>query len=392
MGKKLKLLIFIILVTWNLSQSQTKEPSSDSKPASTNIPGQEYPRIDSQLRGIFKVVAPDAQKVQLSLSETYDMLKGEDGIWKVTTKPLFPGFHYYTLIIDGLAVADPSSESFFGYAKVQSGIEVPEEGVEYYSPKKVPHGEVRACYYFSKTTGSTRRCFVYVPAEYDTKLNQRYPVLYLQHCMGEDERAWPTQGKMNYIMDNMIAEGKCKPMIVVMDNGDISPMLGSRVPRPSGTMTPEVRAEYMAARMEFGSGFYPILLNDIIPYIDNKFRTLSDRENRAMAGTSWGGLQTLHVTLTNLDKFSYIGGFSPDLPEKTLETIYADVAGINQKVKVFFLSSGSEEGNRNTSIKNLHETLTKAGVKNIYYESPGTQHEWLTFRRSLYQFAPYLFK
>ena len=166
MGKILKLLFFILLGTSNPGQAQTKESSDDSKPASTNVPGQEYPRIDPQLRGIFKVEAPDAQKVQLSLSETYDMIKGEDGIWTVTTKPLFPGFHYYTLIIDGLAVADPSSESFFGYAKVQSGIEVPEEGVDYYSPKNVPHGEVRACFYYSKTTGYTRRCFVYVPAEY----------------------------------------------------------------------------------------------------------------------------------------------------------------------------------------------------------------------------------
>jgi len=389
--KKVSLFVLIVLFMGShLCPGQKPEYPPDSKPVSTNVSGLEYPRIDSQLRAIFKVDAPNAQKVQLSLSGMYDMVKGEDGLWTVTTKPLFPGFHYYTLVIDGYSVADPASESFFGYAKMQSGIEVPEEGVDYYSVKKVLHGEIRACYYFSETTNTFRRCFVYVPPDYDKVLTQRYPVLYLQHCMGEDERAWPAQGKLNFIMDNMIAEGKIKPMIVVMDNGNIAAML--RLQRPAAPVTAEAQKEYIAARMQFGSGFYPILLNDLIPFIDATFRTLADRENRAMAGTSWGGLQTLHVTLSNPDKFSFIGGFSPDLPDPTIEKIFDNVDDFNKRVKVFFLSSGSEEGSRNTNIRNLHESLEKAGARHVYYESPGTEHEWLTFRRSLYQFAPLLFK
>ncbi len=370
--KKVALLVVIMQFMLNhLCWGQTPEYPPDSKPASTNVSGLEYPRIDSQSRAIFKVDAPNAQKVQLSLSGMYDMVKGEDGLWTVTTKPLVPGFHYYSLVIDGFSVADPASESFFGYAKMQSGIEVPEEGVDYYSVKNVPHGEIRACYYFSKTTNTFRRCFVYVPPDYNNMLTQRYPVLYLQHCMGEDERAWPTQGKMNFIMDNMIAEGKIKPMIVVMDNGNIAAML--RLRRPSAPVSADAQKEYMDARMKFGSGFYPILLNDLIPFIDLTFRTLSDRESRAMAGTSWGGLQTLNATLSNLDKFAYIGGFSPDIPDPAMNKIYDNVADFNKKVKVLFLSSGSAEGARNTSIVNLHESLEKAGARHVYYESPGTE-------------------
>jgi enterochelin esterase family protein len=382
--------LIVLFMVSHLCSGQKPEYPPDSKPASTNVSGLEYPRIDSQLRAIFKVDAPDAHKVQLSLSGMYDMVKGEDGLWTVTTKPLFPGFHYYSLVIDGYSVADPASESFFGYAKMQSGIEIPEEGVDYYSVKNVPHGEIRACYYFSKTTNTFRRCFVYVPPDYDRMLTQRYPVLYLQHCMGEDERAWTTQGRVNFIIDNMIAEGRIKPMIVVMDNGNIAAML--RLLRPSDPVTPYAQKEYINARMQFGSGFYPILLNDLIPFIDATFRTFADRENRAMAGTSWGGLQTLHVALSNPDKFSYIGGFSPDLPEPTIERIFDNVDDFNKWVKVFFLSSGSAEGSRNTTIRNLHESLEKAGARHVYYESPGTEHEWLTFRRSLYQFAPLLFR
>jgi|WetSurMetagenome_2_1015567.scaffolds.fasta_scaffold65332_2 enterochelin esterase-like enzyme len=391
MKRRFIISLLLTLFVFHLCFSQSND--SGYKPASTNIIGHEYPQIDSQLRGIFRVEAPDAQKVQLnfsSLSITYDMIKGQDGAWSLTTKPLAPGLHYYSLIIDGLSVADPSSESYYGYAKMQSGIEVPEAGVYYYSYRDVPHGDLMTSYYFSKTSNSVRRCFVYTPPDYEKNLDKRYPVLYLQHCMGEDERAWPKQGKVNFIMDNLIAEGKTKPMIVVMDNGNIAQML--KIKRPSNQVTADAQAEYAAARMQFGSSFYPVFLNDLMPFIETKFRTLNDRENRAMAGTSWGGLQVINVTLTNLDKFAYIGGFSPDLPDQTLKTIYDNVADFNKKVKVFFISSGSEEGTRNTSIIKLHETLDKAGAKNIYYESKGTAHEWLLFRRSLYQFAPLLFK
>jgi hypothetical protein len=204
----------------SLCWAQASQPAADdSKPATSNVPGQQYPRIDAQLRAAFRVSAPNAQKVQVSVGKTYDMVKGDNGVWTVTTNPLVSGFHYYWLVIDGVRVADPASESFFGVSQMCSGIEVPEKGVDFYDAKDVPHGEVRAKWYYSKVTSVWRRCFVYTPPDYDTKPTARYPVLYLQHGGGEDERGWVVQGRVSFIMDNLIAEGKARPMIIVMDNG-----------------------------------------------------------------------------------------------------------------------------------------------------------------------------
>lgn len=402
-----KFLISVLLIqvfAIMLCKGQVSDPIlTISKPAETNGPGAEYPRIDSERKAYFRVNAPNAQKVQVDCGKTYDMVKGEDGFWRATTEPLVVGFHYYALIIDGFAFADPSSESFFGVGRMYSGIEVPEEGVDYYKPKNVPHGAVRSTWYFSTIANKYRRCFIYTPPDYDKNTTARYPVLYLQHGMGEDERGWSIQGKMNFIMDNLIAEGKAKPMIVVMDNGGgnafnmrpRTPAAGTTptqpgaapvTPRPAGGM----------GMMPGGSNFADIMIKELIPFIDANFRTLSDRENRAMAGLSMGGMQTSQITLANLDKFSYIGGFSggtrfaegDDI--KTINNgVFSDPAAFNKKVKVFFLSIGSVEGPRT---KATHDAFIKAGINNIYYESPGTAHEWLTWRRSLHEFAPLLFK
>ncbi len=379
-------LIIIMLFALNYPcSSQTAEYPPDSKPALTNAPGVEFPRVDSQLRAIFQVEAPNAQKVQLDLGSVYDMVKSDDGIWTVTTKPLDPGFHYYYLIIDGYRFSDPASESFFGIGKMMSGIEIPAPDDDFYSPKQIPHGQIRECYYYSKVSKGYRRFYVYTPAEYEKNLKTHYPVLYLQHGMGEDERSWGTQGKVNIIIDNLIAQGRCKPMIIVMSDGDIDVMFR---PKPGEDVN--------EGRQRFGANFTPILLNEIIPYVENTFRVLTDRENRAMAGLSWGGFQTFQITLNNLDKFSYIGGFSGAgmfSPQTDLKTVYngvfSDSTAFNKKVHVFFIGIGSKEGQR---MKTLSKTLKKAGIHNIYFESEGTAHEWLTWRRCLYQFAPMLFK
>jgi len=357
----------------------------DSKPASTNVPGAEFPRIDSQSRAIFRVEAPDAGKVQLDLKEVYDMVKGEDGVWTVTTKPLDPGFHYYYLMIDGYRFSDPASESFFGVGRMMSGIEIPAPDQDFYTPRNVPHGQVRECYYSSEVGKGYRRFFVYTPPDYDSDANTRYPVLYLQHGMGEDERGWVTQGRVNIIMDNMIAEGRCRPMLVVTSNGDIGAMFG---PKPGEDIN--------EARKRFGANFTPMLLNEIIPYVEKTFRVFTDRNSRAMAGLSWGGYQTFQIVLNNLDKFSYLGGFSGAgmfNPETDLKTVYngvfSDPEAFNRQVHAFFLGIGSEEGPR---MKALSEALRKAGIHNTYFESKGTAHEWLTWRRCLHEFAPLLFR
>jgi len=365
--------------------AQSNDLHEVSKPASTNVPGAEFPRVDTQNRAIFRVEAPTAQEVQVDLLKVYDMVKDEDGAWTVTTNPLPPGFHYYYLMIDGFRFADPASETFFGVGRRMSGIEIPAPDQDFYTPGNVSHGQIRECYFYSDVRKDYERIYVYTPAEYDSNRDQKYPVLYLQHGMGEDRTGWVTQGKINIIMDNLIAEGKAKPMIIVVSDGGIAAMFR---PKPDEDVN--------EARKRFGVEFTPLLLNEIIPYTEKTFRTLTDRDNRAMAGLSWGGYQTFQIVLNNLDKFSNIGGFSGAgmfNPETELNTVYngvfSDPDTFNKKIHAFFLGIGTEEGQR---MKGLSEVLQKAGINNTYYESQGTAHEWLTWRRCLYQFAPLLFK
>lgn len=353
--------------------------------AETNAPGFQYPRVDNQRKAYFKLEAPGANSVQLDLGKRYDMAKDHDGLWQLVTDPLQPGFHYYFLWINGVRVADPASESFFGTGKWTSGIEIPTDGEDFFKAKQVPHGEVRGVYYFSKTMNQTRRCFIYTPPGYDASKKTKYPVLYLQHGMAEDETGWSVQGHMNYILDNLIAEGKAKPMLVVMESGNIEEAFRAN---PGEDVN--------KARNQFGASFTPMLLNDLIPMVESRYKARTDKGGRAMAGLSWGGFQTLDITLKHLDKFEYIGSFSGALflnPETEIKTAYsgvfADPVAFNKTIKLFFLGIGSAEGQR---MKALSDGLTKAGIHNVYYESPNTAHEWHTWRRCLYQFAPLLFK
>jgi enterochelin esterase-like enzyme len=355
-------------------------------PLPTNVPGAEFPRIDAQNRAYFRVEAPEAQKVQLDLGKVYDMQKGADGIWTVTTDPLIQGFHYYYLIIDGFRFSDPASETFFGIGREMSGVEIPAPDQEFYTPHKdIPHGQIRECYFYSDVRKTTERIFVYTPAEYETKTSQKYPVLYLQHGMGEDRTGWGKQGKLNIILDNLIADGKAKPMIIVISDGGVANMF-----------RPKQGENVNEARARFGADFTPLLLNEIIPYTEKTFRVLADREHRAMAGLSWGGFQTFQTALNNLDKFSYIGGFSGAgmfNVETELKTVYngafSDPAAFNRKVHILFLGIGSEEGQRTHQ---MSDAFQKAGIKTVYYESAGTAHEWLTWRRCLREFTSLIFK
>lgn len=377
--------LFSVLACVLVSFAAAAQPLPEGVPAQTNVPEMKYPCVDNSSRATFKLKAPEARDVQVDIcGKKWPMTKGADGVWSVTTGPLVVGFHYYFLIVDGVAVNDPASETFFGCGKMASGIEIPEtpEAAAYYTyDKSVPHGQVRECHYYSSVENKERRCFVYTPAGYDTNVSKRYPVLYLQHGMGEDERGWSRQGKMANILDNQIASGKCVPMIVVMDYGNCGYIHGTK---PGET------------REEFGASFTPILLNDIIPYIDSTFRTLTDRDNRAMAGLSWGGHQTFNTTLANLDKFAYIGAFSGAIflpPQADIRQVYdgvfADAGKFNSQVHTLFLGMGSEE---NMGSRQLSEKLKAAGIDNVYYESPGTHHEWLTWRRCLNEFLPLIFK
>lgn len=353
--------------------------------AETNAPGLVYPRVNNLGVAYFKLDAPGARNVQLDLAKKYNMIKNEAGLWTIQTDPLQPGFHYYYLLIDGFRFSDPNSESFFGIGKMMSGIEIPAPNQEFYTPHKVPHGQVRENYYYSNTLQRHDRFYVYTPPSYDKNVKVKFPVLYLQHGMGEDERGWISQGKLSIIMDNLISEGKAKPMIIVVSDGGTGNMFR---PKPG--------EEVNEARKKFGAMFTPVLLNEIIPHVEKNFRVKTDRLSRAMAGLSWGGVQSFQTVLPNLDKFAYLGGFSGAgmfNPQTELKTVYngvfANAVDFNKKVKVLFLGIGSAEGQRT---KGLSDALSNAGIKNVYYESPDTAHEWLTWRRCLYQFAPMLFK
>src|SRR5271157_377113 len=285
------------------------QAAPDSQPAPSNVRGAEYPRVSSDSRVTFRIKAPEAKKVQLQPGGDdnglgkgpIDMIRGADGTWTLTTPPAIPGFHYYWFLVDGVMVNDVGSETFFGYGRESSGVEVPEKGAGFYAAKDVPHGEVRTRWYFAKTTAAWRRAIVYTPAEYDRNPRARYPVLYLQHGSGEDERGWTNQGRANFILDNLIAGGKAKPMIVVMEQGYATP------PGEAQTTTPQGRGTGQPSLFE------QVVVGDLIPMIDATYRTRSDRDHRAMAGLSMGGGQTLQITLTHLNMFSWIGSFSAPL-------------------------------------------------------------------------------
>jgi enterochelin esterase-like enzyme len=376
-------------------------------PSVYNVPSAKYPCVYPDHRAMFRVNGPNAQKISVRIGQGFDMAKGPDGVWTVTTTPLVVGFHYYSLQIDGATVADPSTMTFFGSGWQNSGIEIPEPGGDFYQAKDVPHGHVSQQSYYSKVTAKWRRAFVYTPPDYATNSKGRYPVLYLLHGWGEDETGWYAQGHVDFILDNLIAAGKAKPMIIVMDN------LNAVKPGEDGTIfagrglvqPPATSATGRGAPAGRGGGladftgatFTEMMITDLIPMVEKTYRVLPGRENRAMAGLSMGGMQTFLTTLANLDKFAYIGGFSGSCggrgaafdPKTACRGAFADPSAFNKKTKLLFLGIGSVEG---PGTKNFSDELTKAGVHNVYYESPGTAHEWLTWRRSLNDFVPRLFR
>jgi len=385
-----------------LASSCQAQRAGDFEPASTNVWGAEYPRVDSAGRVQIRLKAPDAAKVRLNFwsGPKVDMVKQEDGFWTVTTPPLVPGLHYYTLIVDGAEVSDTNSQAFFGGGKYASAVEVPEPGSTYYSIQEVPHGQVREVWYNSKVTGTWRHALVYLPPNYDTQTKARYPVLYLQHGGGEDETGWIRQGRANFILDNLIASGSCKPMIAVMAYGYVR-RVGQTPPDLTGK--PFGSPEMLKAMQDMATAFEDDVTEVLIPYVDSTFRTLPDRDHRAMAGLSMGGMQTFQVTLNHLDLFSYIGGFSGAggllvLGDRKLDPntdykgVFADPAAFAKKVHLLWIGVGTVEPERmRAGIQRLHASLNEASIPHVFYESPGTDHEWQTWRRDLEDFAPRLF-
>lgn len=374
-----RFLIFLLLqaACFGLLQAQPRRQSIDEstlpgKRGELNVRNAMYPRLLPDNRMEFKVKAPDAKKVQIDLGRKYDLVRNAEGEWSGTTDPLAPGFHYYFLIIDGVAVADPASESFYGCSMMTSGVEIPyPDGDTRFYMANVPHGDIRMKRYFSTTANDWHRMFVYCPPGYDMN-QQTYPVLYLQHGGGEDERGWSAQGRTDIIMDNLIAKGEAVPMIIVMTDGNTA-------------------------------DFERELLNDCIPFVEKNFRVKTDRESRALAGLSMGGIQTLNTGLPHLELFAYLGVFSSGWwasptpfgnahdTEKYYTMLKEKKDEYNARLKQFWLSMGGKEDIAYNNCQIMMKRFDEIGIKYSYFETPGG-HTWPVWRESLYQFAPLLFK
>ena len=381
--KRLILSAVVLLIAMSASAQEFRS-------AISNVPGNEYPKVSNDMRAIVRYSSKTAKKVQVQggdgfAAQPVDMVNDGEGNWTAELKGLTPGFHYYWFLVDGVQVNDPASVAYFGYSRPTSGIYAAYPGEDYMDAKDVPHGVVREQWYLSSVTGLWRRAYVYTPAEYD-QTKDKYPVFYLLHGMGENERGWSLQGRMNFIMDNLIAEGKAKPMIVVMDCGY------------TDTMDPATGA---IKRSTDAGSLGEIYLKDIIPMIEKNYRVKADRESRAMAGLSMGGFQTMNIALPNIDKFAYIGGFSAALMMRGREPldlktayngVFADADAFNKKVKLLWLGAGSEETAFVEAAANMGKELGELGVKVELYISQNTYHEWHTWSRCLKEFAPKLFK
>lgn len=374
-----KMIFFLLLQAASLgvlsaqpARQRVDESTLPGKRGELNVRNAMYPRLLPDNRMEFRVKAPDAKKVQIDLGRKYDLVRNAEGEWTGTTEPLTEGFHYYFLIIDGVVVADPASESFYGCGMMSSGVEIPyaDGDVRFYMAD-VPHGDIRMKRYFSTTANDWRRMFIYCPPGYDAS-TQAYPVLYLQHGGGEDERGWSNQGRTDIIMDNLIANGKATPMLIVMTDGN-------------------------------SSDFESELLKDCIPFVEKNFRVKTDRESRALAGLSMGGIQTLNVGIPHVELFAYLGVFSsgwwatptPFGNSHDVEKYYSMLKDkkdeYNAKLKHFWLSMGGQEDIAYKNCQIMMKRLDEIGIKYSYFETPGG-HTWPVWRESLYQFAPLLFK
>ena len=349
-------------------------------PPSTNVRSAKYPQILPDNRVVFRIKAPDAQKVQIDLVKKYEMVRDTGGYWIVTTDPVSEGFHYYSLLIDGVALVDPASETFYGMGRMASGIEIPFANGAYYALKDIPHGDVRIKKYYSKVTNSWRQFYIYTPPGYDINTSKKYPVLYILHGGGEDERGWSTQGKTDLILDNLIAENKAEPMLVVMPDGNFG----------SGGLA--------GFNENVLRSFENELKQSLIPFVEKNYRAETDAKSRALAGLSMGGLQTLYAGIKNTNMFAYLGVFSsgwfanrPELANPQYDFMKANATMINSNLKSLWISMGGKEDIAYNNCKIMLSKFDEMGIKYAYSEYPGG-HTWPVWRNNLYNFAQLLFK
>ena len=404
----------LLLMAAFVAVSASAQVTEDFKPASTNQEGKQYPMVNSQRMVRAQISAPEANSVKLDIGGVkYEMKKDANGVWTGESAPQDEGFHYYQLNIDGASVPDPGSKYYYGASRWGSGIDIPAADEDFYTVKNVPQGSVNEVYYYSSVTQQMRHGYIYLPAEYYANPTKKFPVLYLQHGMGENETGWSAQGKTGIIMDNLIAAGKAVPFIIFMDNGLNARKPGEQPqgfggfrpqgPRPAGGQRPQGApqggqrprmsgADFAKMARRMGGAFEEVLIKDIIPMVEKNYRVIADADHRAMAGLSMGGMQTHGITLNNPKTFAYVGIFSGGTIGADELTDVPDFKATN---KVLFMSAGGKEkgmAEGEGSVINAAEGLKKIGINAHSYISPETAHEWQTWRRSLYQFAQLLFK
>ncbi len=396
MKTKLAFLVCACLVSGRYCSAQIPAASDDWKPSTFNQEGRQFPQVNAEGRVRARIMAPQANSVQLDIGGVkYPLTKGEDGAWIGDSQPQDEGFHYYQVVIDGAQVPDPNSLYFYGAGRWGSGVEIPAKDEDFYALKNVPHGQLREVRYFSKSSNSVRRCYIYTPPQYDREPKKRFPVLYLQHGAGENETGWGNQGRTGLIMDNLIAEGKANPFIIVMENGGniarppappATPPVGAPSVPPAGSPSPGTVGP--GGRVFNFSAFERVMIDDLIPFVDANYRTIAKQPSRAMAGLSMGGMQTRVITLANPNTFSHVGVFSGG---SIAPTEITDMKAYKKQTKVVFFSFGGRERGAAAAKANA-DALKQAGINSYYYESPLTAHEWQSWRRSLYQFAQLIFK
>lgn len=369
-------------------------PPDGSLLAQDALGGQSYPRYFPDGRAIFHLYAPGAKLVELGFNHNRPMENDGKGHWTITTEPIGPGFHPYEFVVDGVAMCDPATFHYYDMGRYVSGIEIPSPGEDFYARSTVPHGDIVETSYYSEITASWRNLVVYLPPGYEARPSKRFPVLYLQHGAGQNETCWSAQGKAGLIIDNMIAERKCVPMIVVFPNGYAS--------RPGAMPNPTRPPAAGGAPPDFTRMFDTVgevLTKEVVPTVDSKFRSIADRDHRALAGLSMGGMQTYSIGLDHLDLFAYLGGFSGGAGAfggpVDLTTFHKglmnDADKFNKSVRLLFLSNGTREEQMMRGVLAFRDAAVKAGIKIRYFESKDTAHEWQSWRRSLHEFAPLLF-
>jgi enterochelin esterase-like enzyme len=394
MKNLIRQVLSVFVTMFFLNQLLAAQKDFGFKSAASNIQGSEFPKISLDKSVYVRLLAREAIKVQVQggdglCPKPLDLVKDTAGNWNAIIPSAGPGFHYYWFIVDGVRVNDPGSDTYHGYGRPTSGIEIPTTDEDFFLAKNVPHGDVREHWYYSDITGKWRRAFVYTPPDYDINPKKKYPVLYLLHGAGENERGWSLQGHMSFILDNLIAGKKAVPMIVVMDNGYATAKNAPAQPAAA----PGRNMSRMAETLE------QVYIKEIIPNIDLSYRTIPKRESRAMAGLSMGGMQTMLIGMNHLELFSYYGFFSGaimggimDDPKSAFNGAFADAKAFNEKVKLMWFGAGSGETQFVKMVDDAKKKLADLGIKSTSYISQGTFHEWHTWRRHLNEFAPLLFK